>query len=537
MTEPTSSFPLYIEFLFLLLGAIASLVVYFLLRMAVTRSVQDKKELETAFFSRLNFPLVFLVLFLCLRWDIVRVNLFPSGKMDNYLNAGLLFFIIFFLIRYFDLFLCRWHARRSRLFPVPRVLHGFILAILYIVSLFIILNRYMGLSISTFLTTSALLTMILGLALQGVLSNILSGLSLHFIKSFSKGDWVKISGHEGIVLDTNWRETRIFDRQSNIIILPNNVVASEKFTNFSNPDKRTALTFPVKVSSDASPSDVFAALAEAASDVPDILASPKPQTYILSFDDFGLDYELKFWITDFSRKHPIMGEVGKKIWYRFQRRNIQIPVPVSEKVMDIIRSVNTDEKRMAVEQKVKKNFNDLMNSSFLRYDEGENRGELMLDEKHVQSLATRIRRLRFDREEVIFRQGDRGEQCYVVSCGRIKGSISCEEPGKTFTTEFVLERGALFGEMSLFTGMPRTASVIAEEETEVLEITAEDFAVLLVDNDELSESIADMVSRRNSENRSNLEKIKELSAEDIDLSTNKKSIIKRLKGLVAGFIR
>ncbi len=77
----------------------------------------------------------------------------------------------------------------------------------------------------------------------------------------------------------------------------------------------------------------------------------------------------------------------------------------------------------------------------------------------------------------------------------------------------------------------------AEEETEVLEITAEDFTVLLVDSDELSESIADMVSRRNSENRSNLEKIKELSAEDIDFSTNKKSIMKRLKGLVTGLIR
>jgi len=537
MTESTSSFPLYIEFLFLLLGAVASLVVYFLLRMAVTRSIQDKKKLETAFFSRLSFPLVFLALFLCLRWDIVRAHLFPSGKLDNYLNAGLLFFIIFFLIRYFDLFLRRWHSRQSKPFPLPRVLHSFILAILYLISLFIILNKYMGLSISHFLTTSALLTMILGLALQGVLSNILSGLSLHFTRSFSKGDWVEIRGHEGVVLDTNWRETRIFDRQSNIIVLPNNVVASEKITNFSHPDKKTALNFPIKVSSDASPSDVFAALAEAASDVPDILTSPKPQTYILSFDDFGVTYVLKFWITDFSRKHPIMGEIGKKIWYRFQRRNIQIPVPVSDKVMDIVRSVNTDEKHMEVERKVKKNFNDLMNSSFLRYDEGANKGELMLDEKHVHSLATHIRRLRFDRGELIFPQGDRGEQCYVVSCGRIKGSISYEESGKTFRTEFVLERGALFGEMSLFTGMPRTASVTAEEETEVLEITAEDFTVLLIDNDELSESIADMVSRRNSENRSNLEKIKELSAEDIDLSTNKKSIMKRLKGLVTGLIR
>jgi len=81
-------------------------------------------------------------------------------------------------------------------------------------------------------------------------------------------------------------------------------------------------------------------------------------------------------------------------------------------------------------------------------------------------------------------------------------------------------------------GMPRTATGIIEEESELLEIGAEDFALLLFRNPHLAEAIAELVCTRNRENQDFLKKIKELSKKDIMNSCNKRSILKRMKEFI-----
>jgi CRP-like cAMP-binding protein len=124
-----------------------------------------------------------------------------------------------------------------------------------------------------------------------------------------------------------------------------------------------------------------------------------------------------------------------------------------------------------------------------------------------------------------------------VATGLIKGEILYKEEGKLgkskeYKSEFKVEEGGIFGEMSLFTGMPRTATCVVAERGELLEINAENFARLLERNPDIGEVIADLASQRNKENQELLQKIKELSAADIEESTNKNSILSRLKNLV-----
>jgi CRP-like cAMP-binding protein len=318
-------------------------------------------------------------------------------------------------------------------------------------------------------------------------------------------------------------------------VLPNNIVASEKFTNFSHPDKKSALTIPVKASYDAPPSEVLDALVEAARDVPEVLESPAPEAYILSYDEFGISYVLKFWIKHFARKYPIMTEVGRLIWYKFQRQNIEIPVPVSDKIGDVIQSFGPKDKISGILTDKEKNFQDLMNSSFLRYQEGEKKGMLLVTEKEVKEFASFVVRHRYAPGECIFKQGEGGETCFVLAKGKIKGEREYEEKGKKYKTEFTVEPGGIFGEMSLFTGMPRTATGIIAEESELLEIGIKGFSRLLEKNPELADVIADLVSKRNKKNQEFLEKIKELSAKDIEISTNKDSILDRLKKFIKRF--
>jgi len=526
---------LYIEIFLIFAFVVIAGLLYFLFRSLIQRFSGPKGRSIGMLLSRLNLPLVFLIVSLILKINSIRNALFPSQELHPYFDAALVFFFIFLLIRLVDGILLGWHSHRHREFPLPKVLHGMILAVFYLSILFLVLNGILGINITPFLATSAILTMILGLAFQGVLSNILAGMSLHFTKSFSKNDWILVGDHEGIVLDTNWRETRIIDRYSNIIVLPNNVVASGKITNFSHPDKKTALKIPVKASYGAPPSDVLDALLEAAKDVPEVLESPAPEAYVLSYDDFGISYELKFWIIHFARKYPIITDVGRLIWYKFKRRNIEIPIPVSDKLGEVIQSFGPKEIMPGIRTETEKNFQDLMRSSFLRYQEGEKKGELLVPEEEIRKFASFIVRHRYAPGEYIFKQGERGESCFILSSGKIKGEIAYEEKGKKFLSEFNVEPGGIFGEMSLFTGMPRTATGIIEVESELLEINTTGFSRLLASNPELADVMADLVSKRNKKNQEFLKKIKELSAQDIEISTNKHSILKRLKKFIKRF--
>jgi len=114
----------------------------------------------------------------------------------------------------------------------------------------------------------------------------------------------------------------------------------------------------------------------------------------------------------------------------------------------------------------------------------------------------------------------------------IRGEVVYEEKGKKFSSEFKVGPGGIFGEMSLFTGMPRTATGVILEESELLEIRADAFGVLLARNPNLAELIAEIVAARNQKNQEFLSKIKELSEKHLTDSTSKKSILERLRSFV-----
>jgi small-conductance mechanosensitive channel/CRP-like cAMP-binding protein len=475
--------------------------------------------------SRMLFPATGVLILLVLRSDLIRENLVTKPRIHRWLDALFIFFIVFFMLRLLDALARSWFNRRGRCFPLPRLLHSVILGILYLAAFFIILRIVLDVNITPFLATSALLTMILGLAFQDLLQNIISGLSLHFIKSFNKGDWIQVGEREGVVVEVNWRETRVFDRYSNVVVIPNKAIAIEKLTNFSYPTRTTALTIPVRISYTASPSDVFEAMTLAARDCPEVLERPQPEALLLAYEDFGIKYAAKFWISDFSKKYTIMAEVGRNIWYRFQRSGIEIPLPLNDKLQEVLH-MSIPQQAKPGERETERIFSVLQRSNFLRQSEER---ELLVSKETLRDFSRELRWLRFAPNEMIFRQGDRGETCYVVASGRIKGSIRTVENGKELTTEFTVEPYRLFGEMSLFTGMPRTAAGRAEEETRLIEISKDAFAGLLQKQPSLAESIAEIISRRNQENRENLEKIRELSDAEIKKSTDKKSILARLK--------
>lgn len=528
---------LYLQLLTVLLFFAAAAAVLAVLRKAAGRST-GRTEAAPGPVSRLLLPAALLLAAAPTKLAAVRAALPLGERFFRYFDAAFVFFVIVFLIRLVDGLLSRRYERKGRPFPLPRVLHGFLLVIAYVAVALAVLRAFLGFNIGPLLAGSAILTAVLGLALQGVLGNVFAGMSLHYTRSFGRGDWVRIGETEGQVVDTNWRETRLKDRASNIVVIPNTVVASQTITNFSLPGRPTAVVWPVKVDVLAPPATVLGLLVEAARETPEVLADPAPFAFVLSYDEFGLSYALKFWIADYARKPVVAGEVGRLVWYKLRRRGIEIPVPVESKVRGVLRALRPSEER-AAEAATEKElaYRDLAESAFLNVAEGEKAGRPLLAEADLRALASGSARVRFGDGEVLFRQGETGEVCYIVARGRVRGEIVHEEDGRAYTTSFEVGRGGIIGEMSLFTGLPRTATVVVDGEAELLEIRAETLAALLARNPALAEAVAEVVAARNRANREMLGKIKDLAAKDIAASADKSSVLEYLKRLVRLFRR
>ncbi len=304
---------------------VGALVVFLVVRFLASRFGSGMGRTGRTLLTRLSLPAVFGLGFVAL-WAFAPL----PADLRPYAEAGVVFFAFFFLIRLFDAILSIWYARGRKTFPMPGVLRNLILGVMELTVLFLVLKAILNINLSPILGASAILTMVIGLALQGVLSNILSGVSLHFARSINRGEWVSIGPHEGVVVDTNWRETRIQDRSSNIIVLPNTLVASERIVSYAQPDARTALFMPFKLSPAAPAQEVLDTLAESARDCPAVVDDPAPLAYLRSFDELGVSYLLKFWVTDYGRKDAILTDVGRLAWYKLRRRGIEVAVPAVE---------------------------------------------------------------------------------------------------------------------------------------------------------------------------------------------------------------
>jgi small-conductance mechanosensitive channel/CRP-like cAMP-binding protein len=426
------------------------------------------------------------------------------------------------------------HASRDRAF-LPPLIRRTLLAVVYLAVGFTILKYVLDVDITPLLATSAVLTMVIGLALQGVLGNLLAGFSLNLVKTVEVGNLVAVGDQEGIVVDTNWRETIIRTRSDDYVLIPNSVLAAERIVNYSKPEQLHRHTIEVGASYSDAPGDVIAALEEAAREASAPLDDPAPKAHLAAFLDFGINYKLFFYTRDYWPKQAVEGEVGRHIWYKFKRRGIEIPFPMSDQLLNDFMAVVYNQRRLPPAGADAGRIEGFLSASrFLtRPDPAGGDPRPLLDEDSIRRLAASCRLVRYTQGEILCRQGDRGEACYVVARGSIEGVSRHEENGSVHSNAFQVGPGGIFGEMSLLAGTPRTATGSFSEETELVEIPKEAFARMLADHEEILEEVAAVVARRNQENREFLERIAALPARDVEESCDSRRVLARLKSVAA----
>jgi small-conductance mechanosensitive channel/CRP-like cAMP-binding protein len=424
-----------------------------------------------------------------------------------HLKAWILFWCVVLAVRTVESLASRYYLRQKRRMPIPDLLRSILRAAIYVAAAFGVLGGIVGMNIAPLLTSTALLTAVVGFALQGVLGNLLAGMSLHLVRSVVPGDWVSVADIEGRIVETNWRETRLRTVAGQTMIVPNSKMAEAVIHNMTQPTDLRRHKLEVGASYADAPELVIATLVEAAQSVPGVLADPPPSAYLTEFKDFGINYRLRFWSHTFHDRTALEGDVARMVWYKFKRRGIEIPFPMSDKLLsDFMEVVYKQKTQPPPDRELERRVNDLMKSDFFSQTLINHEGKPLVTREEVQSIAHRLRHVLFTRGETIFRQGDGGENCYVLVRGKVRGEI--EQPGVSERARFERGAGAVIGEMSLVTGLPRTATVTCGEEVEMLEISGDAFAHLLSLRKEIPEILSQVVAHRAEQNAARLAEVR-----------------------------
>lgn len=168
----------------------------------------------------------------------------------------------------------------------------------------------------------------LGLGLQRIASNYVSGFIILLDKSLRIGDLITVDKHTGIVTQINTRYTVIRALDGTEAIVPNERLVAEPVTNQSYTDRKVLLRCDVQVSYASDVDRALELLRQAARVSPRVLADPVPGAALADFGADGLNLALTFWIADPENgRLNVTSEVNREILRLFRENGIEIPFP------------------------------------------------------------------------------------------------------------------------------------------------------------------------------------------------------------------
>lgn len=171
----------------------------------------------------------------------------------------------------------------------------------------------------------------LGLGLQRIASNYVSGFILLLERSLRIGDMITVDQFSGAVTHINTRYTVLRAMDGTETIVPNEMLVSNAVKNLSYSDRRVQLELKVSISYEAELNAALDALVRAAQ-VPDrVLKDPAPGAYVVGFGADGIDLKVQFWIADPENgRLSVTSEVARAAHANLRAAGICIPYPQRE---------------------------------------------------------------------------------------------------------------------------------------------------------------------------------------------------------------
>ncbi|PSN17807.1 mechanosensitive ion channel protein MscS [filamentous cyanobacterium CCP5] len=191
----------------------------------------------------------------------------------------------------------------------------------------VVVLQIWGLDLSSLALIASALGVGIGLGLQNIAKDFVSGLIMVFERPVQVGDFVDFGEFLGTVERIGARSTEIRTIDHVSIIVPNSRFLEEEVINWSHRNPVSRLRLPVGVSYSSHPPTVREALLDACEGYSQILHAPSPQVIFKGFGDSALDFELLVWISQPSKQYIIKSELYFKIEAALKRYHLEVPFP------------------------------------------------------------------------------------------------------------------------------------------------------------------------------------------------------------------
>jgi small-conductance mechanosensitive channel/CRP-like cAMP-binding protein len=368
------------------------------------------------------------------------------------------------------------YFRRRKGHKAPALVRDLVTFFLLSIGLSIGLYTEIGVAASGLAAASGAAAVVLGFALQTMILDLFSGLSINLDRSYAIGDWLTIHAQElggaayGRVDGISWRTTFLHLEDGRRLIVPNRLITANPVTNHSRPSGPKQLV--VEVSIDIrTPSDramgMLIGEAFKAVRAPGLSETPPPEVIISKLDQDAVYYQVRF----YSRPDDIEPAVARSVMLKALQdaiRQTGLPTPVLQVELSKpyeappIGAASTETRDTIARVPL---FQDALTVA------------------QIDDLASRCAPANFPSGHMLIRQGDVGESMFVILEGAaavvVVGSAGVEQEVNRLAT------GDIVGEMSLMTGAPRNATVRALTPLRVLEIRKEAIEGLLAVSPEL----------------------------------------------------
>ena len=304
----------------------------------------SESEIMEIFFRALRGVPIYLCMVIGLYWCVTTSDL-PAG-LERIFSYILFTMIVYSITRVFERTLSgfiRMKFSTSGDMTQSTLLDTIFRLAIYASGALIVLD-YFEISIAPIIATLGVGSMAIGLGLKETLENIFSGLQIILSKQIRVNDYIKLStGDEGRVTDINWRYITVMPpSESNVVVIPNKIIAGSVTSNFSQPRDDIVVVVPIGVGYESDLEKVERVTVEVARELQIKIDGYNPQfdsegvdrnklapvVRFQKFNDSSIDFNTVMHVQTFTNQYLLKHEFIKEITKRYREECINIPFPI-----------------------------------------------------------------------------------------------------------------------------------------------------------------------------------------------------------------
>jgi len=388
---------------------------------------------------------------------------------------------VWLVSRVLDVLLWEGLFHRKLELQTPQLLKVMLRGLLLLLAIAGIMSGVFEFSLTGVWATSGAVGLVLGFAIQGIITDAFSGLAMNLDHSFTIGEWLQINQrglptYIGRVEEITWRTTRILTKDNTTIVIPNSLIASMSFVNLSQPAPQSRFKLSLLLPHHVPTERAMRALEVALHSTLGLMSDPAPKVRIKGITERGVKYELRYWhdprtLSPSKARSRISTQALKAL----ADVNIKPVIPIFlEEGLDHLEEPTSWEH--APEGR-------LIESSVFG----------ALPEESRAQIAHQLTRRSLSPGEAIVCEGDEGSSMFIIAEGAV--AVSIWQSGRELRVA-TLGSGDFFGESSLLMGEPRTATVRALTTGLCFELKREAVAELLESRPELMSTLSAALEER-----------------------------------------